>query len=87
VATLTCPYCYHKQAPAELYFVCDGQGSPGWESCIPRKDNQREQHTGYSGLAMPTFAPKRSKNGANPAPGAAHRPRGGPALCATPRCQ
>ena len=85
--TLTCPYCYHKQAPAELYFVCDGQGSPGWESCIPRKDNQREQHTGYSGLAMPTFAPKRSKNGANPAPCpgcGASSARRACALCHTP---
>lgn len=62
--TLTCPYCYHKQARTEPYYVCDGQGSPGWEGCVPRKDNQREQRTGYNGLAMPTFGPKQSKNGA-----------------------
>ena len=61
--TLTCPYCYHQQAPAELYFVCDGQGSPGWKGCDHKKDDQREQHTGYTGLAMPTFSPQRSENG------------------------
>ncbi|MGH3692964.1 MAG: TRAFAC clade GTPase domain-containing protein [Pseudonocardiaceae bacterium] len=87
MATLTCPYCYHKQTPADLYFVCNGQGLPGRERCVPRKDDQREQHTGYSRPAMPTFQPMRAEYGAKEAhcPGCgALSSRRACALCHTP---
>ncbi|MGH3766067.1 MAG: TRAFAC clade GTPase domain-containing protein [Pseudonocardiaceae bacterium] len=87
MATLTCPYCYHKQESVDLYFVCDGQGSPGWKGCVPRKDDEREEHTGYSGLAMPTFRPERLQNGAKSAycPGCGTlSARRACALCHTP---
>lgn len=63
MATLTCPYCYHQQPTAELHFVCDGQGAPGWEACVPRRDDQRERRTGYNREAMPTFPAVRTDGG------------------------
>ncbi|MGI9004246.1 MAG: TRAFAC clade GTPase domain-containing protein [Pseudonocardia sp.] len=41
----------------ELRFVCDGQGSPGFDGCPPIRDAQRERRTGYNGDSMPSFKP------------------------------
>lgn len=55
MARLTCPYCYHRQQAVHLLHVCVGQGSPGFQSCAPVQDADREQFTGFNGRSMPVF--------------------------------
>jgi len=56
MATVACPYCYHRIDQSRLYFQCTGFAAPGRKSCVKHTDEQRKELTGYAAPAFPAFA-------------------------------
>ena len=56
MATVACPYCYHRINQSRLHFQCTGFGTPGRDPCVKQADKDRENLTGYTIDVFPTFA-------------------------------
>lgn len=56
MATVACPYCYHRIDQFRLHFQCTGFGAPGRTACVRQADEDRQRLTGYLESAFPTFA-------------------------------
>lgn len=57
MAMLKCPFCYQTIDGRRLWFRCTGRGSPGQRGCAPQADPVREQATGDTEYALPSFPP------------------------------
>jgi hypothetical protein len=56
MATVACPYCYHKIDQARLGYQCLGRGVPGDERrCTRARDDARTLHTGVGDPMLPVF--------------------------------
>lgn len=56
MATVACPYCYHRIQQSRLAFQCKGRGVPGNpKRCTRRTDPLRVQFTGASDPMLPVF--------------------------------
>ncbi len=55
MATVACPYCYHRINPGKLAYQCLGRGVPGGPRCAKREDEFRQQLTNVRTAAYPTF--------------------------------
>jgi hypothetical protein len=55
MAAVACPFCYRPIDSSRLAFQCVGVGEPGRKGCQRRPDTTRQEATGFSGDALPTF--------------------------------
>ncbi|MDN5749514.1 MAG: zinc ribbon domain-containing protein [Pseudonocardia sp.] len=56
MATVACPFCYHKINQSRLAYRCLGRGVPGGKQTCTKQDNvQRQATIGVRELSYPTF--------------------------------
>lgn len=56
MATVACPYCYHRIDQSRLAYQCRGRGAPGVkERCEKKIDEQRQTMTNTSVPMLPVF--------------------------------
>jgi hypothetical protein len=60
MATVACPYCYHRIQRGRLAFQCRGRGVPGGPPpCTRARDETRVRYTGVADPMFPVFVPAR----------------------------